>query len=90
VFGKIGLGGQRSLVTQLHRPAHATVAAATGTASLPRRCSSRRRGRFLSHFAGRPQCTLRPAIQRFLTGTIRDELSEGLRYYVRANSAPRN
>ena len=53
VLGKIGLAGQRSLVTQLHRPAHATVAAVTSTASLPRRCSSRRRGRFLSQRAGR-------------------------------------
>jgi hypothetical protein len=70
-LGNIGLAGERSLVTQLHRPAHATVAAATGTASLPRRCSSRRRGRFLPHFASGVPLTLRPAIHRFLTGRIR-------------------
>ena len=71
---------------QLHQPAHATVAAVTGTASLPRRCSSRRQGRFLSQLAPRPLLTLRPAIRRFLSGPIREERSEGLRYYVRANT----
>ena len=85
-LGNISLAGQRSLVTQLHRPAHATVAAATGTASLPRRCSSRRRGRVLPHLALGAHRTLRPAIRRFLTGRIRAMWSGGLRDYVRANS----
>ncbi len=89
VFGKIGLAGQRCLVTQLHRPAHGTGGSVACAASLPRRCSTRRRGRFLSQLVPRPQRTLRPAIHRFLSGPIREELSEGLRYYVRANSRRR-
>ena len=71
-LGNVGLAGQWSLVTQLHRPAHATVAAVTSTASLPRRCSSRRRGRFLPHFALGAHLTLRTAIHRFLRGPIRE------------------
>jgi putative transposase len=43
----------------------------------------------LSHSVGRTHLTLRSAIHRFLTGPIREELSEGLRNYVSANNNSR-
>ena len=38
-------------------------------------------------FTPRARLTLRPAIRQFLTGRIREDRSEGLRIYVRANTS---